>query len=268
MSRNLLEPDLVEIEALLSKDRLARLYDHTKSLRHAIELHQDTLELGTSLLSLVATIEIALRNAVDQQLTGHFGTADWLRSPPPPFVWRDEERQHLEKALASARRAAYAKLTQSQKHALDVRAFPQGVPTKTSHAKRAKARQTQIVVPNGQIIAATTLYFWKRLFSADYEATLWKPTLKRLFPNKMINRATVAQQLEHVYQTRNRLAHHEPVYGGRFADTISAIQYLTSHLHAKPPGGTPLSRLIDLLVSEIVAKEAALTAKHAFFKGP
>jgi hypothetical protein len=41
-----------------------------------------------------------------------------------------------------------------------------------------------------------------------------------------MKRAQIAENLEHIYQARNRLAHHEPVLHKRFRDAIAAIEFV------------------------------------------
>src|SRR5690606_33438510 len=112
-----------------------------------------TLVIGASLMNVIATVEIALRNAICANLSQHFGTPNWLIAPPAPFEWRATERDKGTKALDSARRAEYAKLNQQEKAALDALAYPNGRPANVSHAARAKARRNQILVSDGKIIA-------------------------------------------------------------------------------------------------------------------
>ena len=187
-----------------------------------------------------------------------------------PFQWLPEDRDKITKALDSARRAAYSKMTQAQKGALDALAYPNGRPPGTSHLRRAKDRRRHIQVTDGKVIAELTFYFWKRLYGGEYEQTLWRTTLKRTFPNRALTRARVAEQLEHIYQSRNRLAHHEPVVRGRFNDTIAAIDFLTQNLGVT--ASDPNSALAVLLAGDIAdvrAKAAALHARLAAFQiGP
>ncbi len=149
-------------------------------------------------------------------------------------------------AVRAAQRAQYAKLDSSQKRQLDDIAFRRGVPANISHEHRSNARQKAIRIPVGQVIAQLTLYFWKRLFSADYEQTLWKPALKRLFPGKWVTRSAVAANLERNYQTRNRIAHYEPVHGSRLDDTLDAIDFITAQLGpAGSDARTPLGKMLE-----------------------
>lgn len=252
---HLTDEELAAVAVLLSSERLSTFERLAGSNRGAIALHQEMLRLGASLMTVMAVVEIALRNAVCDQLTEHFGTADWLRSPPSPFRWDDELKGKIGQAQTSARKAAYAKLTQEQKRQLDSVAFqkhggtaPAGLP----HEKVSKARQGAITVPMGQVVAQLTMYFWKRLFSADYEHTLWKPALKRVFPDKSLSRAAVATQLEAIYQSRNRIAHHEPVYGRRLAQTEAAVDFIARRLGSRGnDGATPLEELLHLELQEL-----------------
>lgn len=112
---------------------------------------------------------------------------------------------------------------------MDAFAFPQGVPVGATHDKKSKARITMFDVSHGQIVAQTTIYFWKRLYSKDYEV-LWDRCLKKAFPNKSIQRNEVSRNLEKVYMVRNRVAHHEPVYRMRLDDVMDALFFLRNSL--------------------------------------
>lgn len=269
MSRPLEDSDIAAITLLLSPERLAALTALTGSARIAIELHQETLSLNSRLINVIASIELALRNSVSENLTAFFGAPAWLTHPPAPFQWRAIENQNAQKALDSARRAEYSKLNQAAKAALDQRAFPGGRPPNTSHLRRAVMRRRQIIVSDGKVIAETTFYFWKRLYSAEYEQSLWRPSLKRTFPNKLVRRADVAQQLEHIYQARNRLAHHEPVLHKRFRDTINAVEFVSDNLGVSITSkDTPLCKLISGDMARVMEKAEQLHARLASFRNP
>ena len=251
--------DVVHVTRMLSIERLKALTELTKSPRDAIDLHQETLRVGASLMAVIATIELALRNSVCENLTQHFAVPSWLRQPPAPFQWRPPELKKVAAAHDSACRAEYSKLTQAEKHALDGLAYPQGRPANKPHLARAKDRRKHILVSDGKVIAEITLYFWKRLYGPEYDQTLWRTSLKRTFPHKKISRADVAIQLEHIYQARNRLAHHEPVLHKRFADTMRAIEFVVQHLEATPPSvTTPLANLLTEDVTNLTGQAAAL----------
>jgi len=259
--------DLVALTKMLSPERLDALVKLTGSSKTAIELHQETLRLGASLMNVTATIEIALRNSVCENLSHHFGVPNWLLQPPVPFQWREPERKKITLALDSARRAEYSKLTQAQKAALDLLAYPHGRPPSTSHLKRAQDRRRRINVSEGKVIAELTLYFWKRLYGPEYDQTLWRTSLKKTFPYKKLSRAVVATHLEQIYQARNRLAHHEPVLRQRLTTTMKAIDFVLLHLETTPPNNsTPLARLLETDIADVNAKAAALHARLTSFQ--
>ncbi|MEX1034880.1 MAG: Abi family protein [Sneathiella sp.] len=263
---NLNDNDIRLIGTLLSAERLNALETLTGSTREAIELHQQILRLGASLMTVTAVIEIAIRNAVCNNLSDHFNTPDWLLNPPPPFEFRESEKNNIGKALASARRAEYTKLKQNEKHTLDNQAFPMGKPRDLKHKKRAAKRQEKINVTTGKVIAELTLFFWKRMYANDYEETLWKTSLKRTFPDKKLRRADISPHLEQIYQTRNRLAHHEPVYGWRIEKTLKSIEFVTKRLGADHADNeNPLAKLLFEDIKLVHEQSACLKKRIASF---
>ena len=259
--------DAIEITRFLSPERLGALRHLTGSDQVAIELHQETLRLGASLMNITATVEIALRNAVCENLNRHFGVPNWLLQPPVPFQWRKPEQNKITMALDSARRAQYSKLTQAEKAELDALAYPNGRPANISHLQRAKKRREKIPVSDGKIIAELTLYFWKRLYGPEYDQTLWRPSLKRTFPDKTLSRAVIAIELEQIYQSRNRLAHHEPVLHKRFTDTMRAIDFVIQRVGVTTPNNaTPLAKLLAADIADVRAKAVALHARLNSFR--
>jgi predicted RNA methylase len=267
LSMKISEEDARTLVPLLSAERLGGLIALAGSDAIAIELHQENLSVGTQLMKVIATLEIALRNTVACNLAANFDVQNWLQQPPIGFHWKEPERSKISSALDSAKRAEYSKLTQAQKAVLDELAYPQGRPANTPHAKRAKDRRKRIQVTEGKVIAELTLYFWKRLYGPEYEQSLWRTTLKRTFPNKRTKRAEVAANLEVIYQSRNRLAHHEPVLGKRFSDTVDATKFIADALLATDGDQqTALSRLIEQDIAAVKATDAALRARLDAFK--
>ena len=224
--RNLIEEEVAAVALFLSGEQLATFQALAGTTRNAINLHQQMLHLASSLMEVTAVVEIALRNAVCDRLSDHFQVAGWLLHPPAPFQWHASEKDKIKRAVRSAQRAAYAKKSPDNKRALDAVAFPNGVSPGISHDDRSSARQRAITVATGQVIAQLTMFFWKRLYSDDYERALWRTDLKRVFSNKSLKRATIAAHLERMRQTRNWIAHHEPGYGRRLAETLTAIDFL------------------------------------------
>jgi len=258
MSRFLTPDDADHISDFLSAPRLQTFLNLTKSgLREdAIELHQATMSLGVAVMAVTGLIEVSLRNAACKQLDTMYGRPDWLRNPPLTLRWQHLEGGSIRRAQKQARRAAYSKMTGPQKAALDAQAFPGGRPPGLSHEDLASRRQATISVADSQVIAQLTMHFWKRLFSDQYETMLWKRGLRKVFPTKTLKRADVASQLEVIYEMRNRLAHHEPVYGSRLEAVLEAISFVSTYLGNRDPNVvSPFAKLIlpqrDILSGQV-----------------
>ena len=205
----------------------------------------EILALGCELMKVIAVVAVALWNTVVTNLTQHFSVADWLQRSPGQFRWRAHDRSRIKNAIKHARWAAYAELSQAEKAELDRKANPDGWHPKTPHVARVKRRQERIPVSDGQVIAELALGFWKGLYGQKNQHALCRPTLKRTFPNRGVSRSGVASQLEIVYQSRNRLAHHEPVLHKRFRETVGAIEFVIRELGTLPEEDEgPLSRLL------------------------
>lgn len=267
LSINLAESDIDELLLLFSRERLQTYIDLTNSESSAIELHQETLNLGIELMRIIASIEIAIRNSVFNNLTNHFQVDNWLSQPPLPFNWKTMERRKITSAIDSAKRAKYSKITQAQKRDLDELAYPFGKPANEKYLDQSKKRRRQIHVTEGQVVAELTMYFWKRLFGPEYNHTLWRPTLKKVFPNKKIKRSEIALNLENIYQARNRIAHHEPVLYDRFHKTISSIEFILSNLNCSNIlTKTPLEKLLSEEITTIKLTSTILHKKLDAFR--
>ncbi len=225
--------DIMNTIRLLSTERLATVRKITNNDVEAIKLHHQMLSVASALMPVTAILEICLRNAIDEKLKALFGIDDWLQNPPTPFIWKRNEATSIKRAKQQMRKAAYAKKNQYEKSLLDSVAYPNGLPPNLSHQDRVSARRNQIPIISGQLITQLTLTFWKSLLSSDYETSLWNTSLKKIFPDKSIKRSHIAREMEVIYQTRNRIAHHEPVYGKRLVDTLSAIEYIITNFGDK-----------------------------------
>ena len=226
----------MEIVELISEERLATYDEITAGRKQAIALHNQTRQLGSSLMSMIAVLELALRNATNIHLINVFGEADWLLPGDTSVPLHSPDKAKVSAAQSNAQKAAYAKLNGEQKRQLDAVAFPNGVPDRISRKKKVGKRRATITISHGQVLAQTTFYFWKRLYSSEYTDTLWKPALKRVFPNKSLQRGQISDALEHIYSTRNRVAHHEPVYGNRLENAMTSLEFLRDTFDTREVG--------------------------------
>ena len=138
-------------------------------------------------------------------------------------------------------------MSHQDKIALDAQVFPQGKPANLTHKSLIKSRQKTFSPTQGQVVSQTTLVLWKRLYGAEYNDTLWKRSLKKIFPNKSLDRSKISVALETIYSVRNRVAHHEPVYGQRLEECISALFFIREAIGAKKDGEATSFRLFSNL---------------------
>jgi len=264
---DLLDHDIASVAEFLSSERLATFQRITGSMREAIFLHQQMLQFGTTLMSVTAVIEIAIRNAICERITIQLGGGGWLRTPPASFIWDNSEKSRISAAESSARKAVYAKMSHSGKKSLDAIVFPSGIPRGLSHEDISKERLKKIIVADGQIIAQLTMAFWKRLFSSEYEYKLWDRSLKYIFPDKKLKRAHIATQFEEIYQARNRIAHHEPIYDKRLERVMFAIEFVLKNFGVSDSTGkTPLAKLLSSDMQLLIAEAETLKQKIDSFR--
>lgn len=184
-------------------------------------------------MAMIALLELSLRNITNQILIEDFGDDEWLLPGHSALPLKTFERKAISTAYSRARKSAYSKLSYRAKAELDAQAYPNGIPPNSNHQAIVKKRQSLFAPTHGQVISQTTLSFWKRLYSAEYVSTLWRPSLKKAFPDKSLRRSDVSTALETIYATRNRVAHHEPVYGQRLEKAMEAVGFIRNSIGAK-----------------------------------
>jgi len=77
------------------------------------------------------------------------------------------------------------------------------------------------------VVAALSFGFWVSLLSGghgwNYEMTLWRPGLRKAFPEYRGTRARLHNKLNTVRLFRNRIAHHEPVHHRHLAADYESV---------------------------------------------
>jgi hypothetical protein len=85
----------------------------------------------------------------------------------------------------------------------------------------------------GRIVAELPFGFWERLLThgppgkLNYEMALWRPALPRAFPNSRRRRVDVHKPIPTLRDLRNRIAHHEPIFGRPLAAEYQTILEVT-----------------------------------------
>ncbi|MFS8371733.1 hypothetical protein, partial [Acetobacter indonesiensis] len=232
MSRYLNSNDFQEIEILISNVRLKKFIDLTKSKtkEDGIELHQASMTLGASVMAVTSIIEVAIRNASCNEIDKFFNVNNWLYVNPKNFNWASSEYKAIRKAIENFQREEYGKKSVSEKVALDSLAYPNGIPAGTKEKDKNIERQKNILYNNCDIISYLTMNFWKKIFAENYENKLWKPALKNVFPNKSLDRNFIYENISNIHEIRNRLAHHEPVFGTRLNKILNSIDFIKHNM--------------------------------------
>lgn len=183
-------------EAIMSPKRIRRYVNACSGdTRKAMTLYRYNLKLSLEMFSVISCYEVALRNAIDMNMTKHFGP-HWLRDSILPGGIFDNP---VFSGTSRIIKKVYADLMGTGRYS----------PSK--------------------MISAMEFGVWKYLFSAtEYRAT--GRTLLQVFPNKpksspknQYNNLYVFNEMDAINRLRNRIAHHEPVCFNQDSDEISTV---------------------------------------------
>jgi len=80
-------------------------------------------------------------------------------------------------------------------------------------------------------VADLRFFFWQKMFTARHDARLWDRHLPRVLPTLEDDsltgrpaRSVVHDELERIRGLRNRIAHHEPIFGRALADDYARLR--------------------------------------------
>lgn len=71
-----------------------------------------------------------------------------------------------------------------------------------------------LLITNDQIVSGLSFGFWSHMFTRNYDGLLWPKHFNSCFPNKPrnISRQGCHDKAERIRLTRNRIAHHKPIF--------------------------------------------------------
>lgn len=179
----------------ISHPRLKRYLDAANgNTDKALDLYEWNEAISGALFQSISGLEVALRNALHTQLTVWCANdaEQWYEDPKGVFTNKSKE------ALA----AAVAKATTGN-----------GPPTP------------------GQVVSQITFGFWRFLFTAAYQETLWVPCLR--FALKGAKRKDISDWTTDLHTTRNRIAHHEAIYQFPLEDQYESLIKLAEYVHPR-----------------------------------
>lgn len=263
MSSFLVENDLEKIKSFIGEERLEKFLTLTNSKNDedAIRLHQASMQLNSSIINIIAMIEISIRNVICEKLNTLFKYRSWMENiDHGDKIFDKDEIKTIIKAREKATKDNLMKLNDIEMRVY-IKMFSN---INTNNDKRKIVsdyiKENNILCNQGDIISRITFHFWRDLFSRRYEQKLWKTSLKEVFPNKKIKRSDVYNNISVLHLARNRIAHHEPIFGERLAKIIEAIEFIKDNLSSKKyDEDSSLSKLIlrqtDLMYGEIAIFE-------------
>ena len=157
----------------------------------AVELYKWNIEASIAFWATIHHVEVLVRNAMHQRLT-HWSTE--IHSEPlwycdPGNIFTDKSSKSIKKA-----RHKVVKLLRRDETA-------------------------------GRVVAELTLDFWRFLLIPAYDDHLWKPCLRHIWPDQP-QRDIVQKKFVILYNLRNRIAHHEPIYKKNLQRTFEDILML------------------------------------------
>lgn len=187
-------------------------------LSRALRLYTWNVEVSAAFWGVLHAVEIGLRNAMHNQLVIKYAQPDWWNHPSITFT-------HVGASM----------LDDAKRNAL-----------KTANVKKRQ------VVP-GDVVAASSYGFWSGLTgrggAAQYETQFWQPALVKAFPHaKSKRRADTSRTLESVRLFRNRVAHHEPIFGRHLeADHVTLLEIASDVDYELSRYVSNQSRVLDVL---------------------
>jgi Abi-like protein len=180
------ESTLNLLESSLSVERFETYLVHANGDKcKALQLYTWNTAISAAFYGPLQALEVALRNAMNRELSKVYG-----------IDWYDNAAVKLDSG--SLGRVEKAK-------------------------KELKKERYPIDAPH--MVANLSFGFWVSLLGsggfldrstkskANYEMTLWRPALRRAFPNAIsVSRKDVLEPLSFLRTFRNRIAHHEPIF--------------------------------------------------------
>lgn len=173
-----------EFSNIMSPARMAKYVTACGgSTKKAMTLYRLNLRLSQELFTIISCFEVSLRNAIDKHYTTQFGR-DWLRDAATLGAIFDTPRCRVTKGIINS---AFSSLHNNNAY---------------THYK---------------LLAERDFGFWRYLFAQPQYFAAGQ-TLIHIFPAKPrstaainYNQTFVFNQLGHINDLRNRIAHHEPI---------------------------------------------------------
>lgn len=157
-------------EAAFSRPRLARYASNPRKV-DALLAYQHNLQLAEAIMPCLHVLEVALRNAVHNQLRAKYKRDDWWDKVA---TFKERDLKEIKKAIGKI------------------------------------SDKGQAVTPD-RIVSELSFGFWVSLFYVQHEHELWKELRLAFprCPSQRRKRKTISSHLSAARDLRNRAAHHD-----------------------------------------------------------
>ena len=173
-----------EFEDIISAERMKRYVKACEgNVQKGKTLYRYNLLISSEMLKIISCFEVALRNRINLTLVPHLGN-DWLRDSCLPGGVFDNPRTHGTQKIIGK---AYYGLVENGTYS------------------------------STKLMAEMEFGIWKYMYSGPQYAATGQhllsvfPLKPRSTPALQIDNKYIFNELDHINQLRNRIAHHEPI---------------------------------------------------------
>lgn len=181
-----------KVRAHLSAPRIGRFLHATKNRKaEAVALYRANLKVSRAFLPLIATLEVIMRNRLNEVLTTYFNDYNWIINQKGGFMI-DPRLTYIDKRSRKPTINRYLK----------------------GEVEKAERRilKSGARITSGKLISEQNLGFWTDFYEVHhYKILLGRPIqiFKKLPPDH--GRKEVAEILTRIRLFRNRIYHNEPI---------------------------------------------------------
>jgi hypothetical protein len=182
--------DISKHELYFSVSRIGRYYVACgKDGVKATELYRLNIQLSQALYPLISILEVALRNAIDRELSKYFGDSHWLITKRalfanhPALVFKDKRGN-------------------SQ---------PDHFFTDKINDAEAKLKFRGIPITHGKLLAELTFGFWVKFYDNKSIKILQGAQIRAFQNSPKMPMTVVHSHLNQIVALRNRISHNEPI---------------------------------------------------------
>lgn len=195
MSLPFTAPEIHSLPDIISAPRFTTYLNAKNGNRaDALRLYQWNLEVSSAFIVPLQICEVSVRNSISDAITATHG-ANW------PF----EQGFHI-------------RLSNPNKH----------------YNPRRNVQNLRGERTTGKVIAELKFAFWQYMFTSRHDGTIWNPHFRTVFPyadqNKSVQelRRNAFETLKEIRDLRNRIAHHEPIFGRNIQEEYDRIRDVVS----------------------------------------